>query len=161
MAFDRRTPEQAAQALANARRQKAKEVLAEQKSKIKSARYALLVLGILQTAYAIYEYQGLHLPILILFIDGGIGLLFTGLYFYSKENPKAAFLAGLIAYCTLQFLAIAIDGKNAFNGILIKIVIIVILVGGLSALKRIPKSLLEKKPDDNLLDEDQTRRDLL
>jgi len=156
----RRSPEEAARSMAAAKALKAKETLKEQKSKIKSARIALLVVGILQCGVGLIEVLALDMPWLALAIDGGIGLVFIGLYFYSSENPKGAFMAGLILYLLIHVLVAVFDPTTLFKGIIMKAIIISVLVGGLNAIRRIPASLLAKKDSDELLDNEQAVTEL-
>jgi len=148
----RRSPEEIAKSMAAAKKMKAKETLKEQKGKIKSARNALMFLGILQCVFAFWEMYGMKLPFIAFAIDAGIGLAFIGLYFYAAENPKASFITGLIIYITIQLLVMVADPKSLFSGIILKAIIISVLVGGLKAVGRIPKQFLDKKNQDELLD---------
>ena len=88
-----------------------------------------------------------------LYIDGGIGALFIGLFFWSKEKPEAAFLTGLIVYILILLLMAVVEPTSIIKGIIMKIIIIATLVSGLRAVKKIPKKI---ESNDDLLDEIQS-----
>jgi len=152
MSTSRRTPEEIAKSLAAAKRIMAKEKLSEYKKSIRNAGIALLVVGILQVLIGLYEAFGPMKLMLGLYIDGGIGALFIGLFFWSKEKPETAFLTGLIVYILIMILMITIEPVSIFKGIIMKIIIIATLVSGMRAIKKVPKKI---KSNDELLDEVQ------
>ena len=160
MAERRRSPQEIAESMAAAKKLKAKEVLAEQRKRIRNARYALLILGILQCGVAFWEVYFMRMNYLGLLIDGGIGLAFIGLFFYSAQNPKASFITGLCIYLAIQVLLFILFPPSVFNGIILKLIVVSVLFGGLNALKRIPESLLRKKDSEDLLDTPEKIQDL-
>jgi len=113
----------------------------------------LLVVGILQVLVGLYEAFGPMELMLGLYIDGGIGALFIGLFFWSKEKPEAAFLTGLMIYGLILVVFMVVDPTTIVKGIIMKIIIIATLVSGLRAVKKIPKKI---EADDELLDEVQS-----
>jgi hypothetical protein len=161
MAAQRRSPEEVAKSMEAAKKIKAQQVLKEQKSRIKWAKYALLFIGILQSVVTVVGYFVLRWSVMDCAIDGIIGIMFIGLYFLSQEKPKAAFTIGLLIFGIIQLTLILIDERNLVRGILMKIIIFSTLFGGLNALKRIPVSLLGKKGNDDLLDAPESDQDLI
>lgn len=160
MAERRRTPEEIAKSMEAARAVKAKQVLKEQRNRIKYARWALLAIGILEIIVAGVSYSVGHWSMTAVIIDGSIGALFLGLYFLSSENAHLAFTVGLGVYGVIQLILIMADSENLFNGFIVKLIIFSTLFSGLSALKRIPKSLLKKSSDDEILDHRTNTKDL-
>ncbi|MBK9190130.1 MAG: hypothetical protein IPM77_00795 [Crocinitomicaceae bacterium] len=160
MAEPRRTPEQIAQSLERAKHVKAQQVLNEQRKNLKYAKWALLAIAVLELTVSVMLFAVFHWPLYYCAIDGVFGLVFLGLYFLSKEHPKIAFNIGLFIYGGAQLILVLLDNKNMFNGLLIKLIIFSTLFGGLHALKRIPPSLMKKKSDE-LLDEEENTKGLV
>jgi predicted anti-sigma-YlaC factor YlaD len=98
----RRSPEEQKEALARAKAVMARQTLEKHKKSIKWAKYALFIVGALQITYGLYEGFGPDKFMLGLYIDGGIGAAFIGLYFYSEQNASQAFWIGLILYIYRQ-----------------------------------------------------------
>lgn len=161
MAVQRRSPEEVAKSMEAAKKIKAQQVLKEQKSRIKWAKYALLFIGILQSVVALTGFFVLRWSDVDCAIDAIVGLMFIGLYFLSQEKPKTAFTIGLLIFGIIQVALILIDERNLVRGILMKIIIFSTLFGGLNALKRIPASLLGNKRNDDLLDAPESDKDLI
>jgi uncharacterized membrane protein len=162
MAAQRRSPEEVAKSMEAAKKIKAQQVLKQQRNYIKYAQWALFAIGILQLIVALLLFFVWNIyPLLGLIIDGAVGLLFIGLYFLSLEKPRLAFNVGLGVYGTLQLIMILADNKNLVNGFIIKIIIFSTLFSGLSALKRIPPSLLNKKENNDLIDSPISDKDLI
>ena len=142
-----------------ARDLKAKQTLQEQKKRVRYAQYALLAIGIIQFIFVALLIAFGAKP-LMLIIDIVLGVMFFGLYFLSKEKPGLAFNIGAIVYGILQLLAWFADairpapGVSVDLGLLIKFIIMMTLFSGIAALKRIPKSLMDKKETDILDDLD-------
>lgn len=77
----------------------------------------------------------------------GIAAIFFGLYFWARVNPLPAAIVGLVIYVTLWVLDIVLTtaamanapagsrqpGAGPFNGIIIRIIIIAILVRAIQA----------------------------
>lgn len=161
MATQRRSPEEVAKSMEAAKKIKAQQVLKEQKNRIKWAKYALLFIGILQSVVALVGFFVMRWTVADCIIDAVVGLMFIALYFLSMEKPKAAFTIGLLVFGIIQLALILIDERNLIRGILMKIIIFSTLFGGLSALKRIPASLLSKKGNDDLLDSPESDKNLI
>lgn len=161
MATQRRSPEEVAKSMEAAKKIKAQQVLKEQRSRIKWAKYALLFIGIIQSLVALAGFFVFRWTPLDCMIDGIVGLMFIGLYFLSMEKPKAAFTIGLLIFGLIQLALILIDERNLVRGIIMKIIIFSTLFGGLNALKRIPASLLSNKGNDDLLDTPESDKNLI
>jgi len=159
MAHRTRTQEEIDRSMKTARDLKAKQTLREQKKNIRNAQRALMAIGIIQLLFvAIMFYAGFTVVILV--ADIIIGAMFIGLYFLSREKPALAFNIGLIVYGIIQATLI-VTNRDSLDGVLrldlamiIKLIIFATLFSGIAALKRIPKSLMDKK-DNGVLDEMQ------
>jgi len=63
----------------------------------------------------------------------GLGVVFIGLFFWSKVNPFAASLTALVIYITDIIVSIGIEPSAIYKGIIIKIIIILALANGVKA----------------------------
>ena len=121
----------------------------ELQKQLKKAKGALLAVAIIQTVFAGVFYvlvqqasrtAQVNMPVAIGTILA-IAVVFWGLYFWSRVNPLPAAIVGLVVYVTLwaiDFVAAVVAmsnnpnarpiGAGPFNGIIIKIIIVVILV---------------------------------
>ena len=118
----------------------------ELKKQMKSARGGLLAVAIIQIVGGLLLYFVLSsmadeprsmidkdmvniLPV----ITGVIAAIYFGLWAWAKSSPFPAALTGLILYATLWFGEVLYDPSAILNGILIKIIIIVVLVKAVQA----------------------------
>ncbi|MEM1211635.1 MAG: zinc ribbon domain-containing protein [Planctomycetota bacterium] len=104
--------------------------------KAKSASGALLAVAILQLV-ALAVLAGL-LPAgpdknLVLVVVGAISAVYWGLWWWSRSSPFPAALTGLIVYLTMLGVGAALDPSTLFQGILIKVIIVVVLVRAVQA----------------------------
>jgi len=64
-----------------------------------------------------------------------IGLVFAGLAFWTKYKPYAALLMALVIYVGIFLLSAVLDPGRIVSGLIIKVVIVVLLVRGISNAK--------------------------
>lgn len=150
MVSRRRSPEEVAKSMSAAKAVMAKEKLNEYTKNIKYARNALLIVGIIQVLFGLYEGFGPMKFMEAFYIDAAIGGIFIGLFFYAKENAKTAFIVGLFIYVAIILLVAVGDPASIFKGLILKTIVISTLVGGLRAVGKVPKKII---PNDELLDE--------
>jgi hypothetical protein len=101
---------------------------------IMQALFGLVVYGINQQAISRGQING---PLLLgsLF---GVAVLFLGLYFWARSSPFPAAIVGLVVYASLWALDVIVaigsgHVQTAFNGIIIKILIVVALTNAVKA----------------------------
>lgn len=148
----RRTPEEIEQAKKVAHELLAKNKIKDQERKVKNARITLIVLACLQAAVGLWEGFGPLKSTLAMSIDFAIGGAFLGMYFLSKTQPLGAFITALSIYVGIHLLIMILDPSSIINGIVFKIVIIVLLVNGIRSAHALPKPRSDM--NDELLDED-------
>jgi hypothetical protein len=61
-----------------------------------------------------------------------LGLVFAGLAFWTKYKPYAALLIALVIYVGIFLLSAILEPSSIISGLLIKIVIVVLLIRGIS-----------------------------
>ena len=146
---NRRSPEEvaksmiAAKKVMDARRQK------EETKNVLYAKNALLFVCILQIVIGLYEAFGPEHFMLGLYVDGGIGLAFFGLWWHARENTAQAIIIALFIYIGLIVLMAIVDISTLFQGIIMKAIVITTLTTGLKSARKIPKKI---KNDEELLD---------
>ncbi|KKN81816.1 hypothetical protein LCGC14_0315820 [marine sediment metagenome] len=111
----------------------------------KAARRAatpLIVLGVLQIAIGIALFlinrnsddaDVVAAAPIMLAILSLIGVLFLGLGLWARKNPLPASIVGLVVYCTLIVAGALLNPATIIQGILIKIIIILVLVRSVGA----------------------------
>lgn len=118
-------------------RLKVKQIsLEECQDKIRSARNTLYVLAGLMVLGGIAMYfldkaQGLVLLVTYLILAA----IFVGLGFWSLKKPFAAIISALVIYLTLQLIGAFADPKSLYQGIIIKVFVIIFLFKGLKSAK--------------------------
>lgn len=65
--------------------------------------------------------------------NGLLGVIFLALVVWAGRNAFAAVLTGLVLYLSLQLAAAAMNPLNLLSGIVLKIVIVAVMVGGIRA----------------------------
>lgn len=143
----------------------------ELKKTASKAANALLTVAILQLVfggilvavlYGASRVAGRMPPavIMVFVIVFGVAVIFFGLYFWARVNPLPAAIVGLVIYVTLWVLDIVMSaaaianappgsrqpgaGAGPFNGIIIRIIIIAILVRAIQAGSRHRKLLQQQ-----------------
>ena len=126
----------------------------ELQKQLKKATGALLAVAIIQTVFAGVFYVlaqqasrtlQVNMPVAIGTILA-IAVVFWGLYFWARVNPLPAAIVGLVVFVTLWAIDVVAGviamsrnpnarpiGAGPFNGIVIKIIIVVILVRAVQA----------------------------
>jgi hypothetical protein len=61
-----------------------------------------------------------------------LGLVFAGLAFWTKYKPYAALMTALVIYVGIFLLSAILEPSSIISGLLIKIVIVVLLIRGIS-----------------------------
>ncbi|MEX1000996.1 MAG: hypothetical protein WDZ35_02690 [Crocinitomicaceae bacterium] len=147
----RRSPEEVKQSMIRAKKMVDHQRKRERKKDVAWAKYALLVVGVLQLLVVVYTFSKIYYPIEILLIDSAIGASFVALFFYANKKPVQAITIGLILYGTLLIVAVAIDTNNLWRGFILKLIIISLLLTGLKSAKKLP----HVKPDhDDIIDQE-------
>ncbi|MCB9853498.1 MAG: zinc ribbon domain-containing protein [Phycisphaerales bacterium] len=117
---------------------------AELQAQIKKASGALLAVAIIQWAVGALLYflrdqfaeiqqidpDGMNIVLAAVAI---IGIVFFGLYLWSRKSPFPAAVVGLVVFVTLHLVEALIDPTTLYKGLLVKIIIIAILVGAVRA----------------------------
>lgn len=145
---ERRSPEEIKRSFEMAKKIMADKKKKEREKDVQWARGALMVLGVIQVLIGLYWYQKFHLQESLI-IDGGIGAAFIGLSIYAKQKPVQALTYGLVAYVLMIALSVVIFNNSPFNGIILKIFVIMTLVAGINAAKK----LAPKLESDELIDD--------
>ena len=124
----------------------------ENETSVRYAKNALLILAIIQVLVAAYYYNLAPWLVTPIGIELLIGAVFLGLFFYAKKEPVISFTIAISVYGGIMVLMAFIDFSTIFSALILKGIIIAILVTGLTAAKKLPKSKLEL--EDELLDDD-------
>ena len=108
--------------------------------KVNSARSSLFVLAGLMGVFGaimigLNKEESVALLVQYLVMAG----IFLGLGFWSKQKPFAALLTGLIVFISMQLLLMIYDPKSVFSGIIIKVVVIIYIVKGVSSARKVEK----------------------
>lgn len=125
----------------------------QHKKHIKSARTAILVVAILTFLGAILLYFIVQSEIakvkstpgmvvdetavgranMIVAAVSFMGCIFLGLWVWAKSNPFSATVTALVLYLSLQLLNAAMDPTTIVQGIIIKIIIVLVLINGVKS----------------------------
>jgi len=93
----------------------------------------LLVVAILQLVAAAIFYALSPALLQVSVVVGIIGVLFFGLAFWARRSPFPAAITGLVILVTLWALDAIADPATVAQGLLVKIIIIVVLVRAIQA----------------------------
>lgn len=122
---------------------------------VKASRTTLFVLALLFFAYAILYGGGVIADdIFSLVFYFAIGVIYIGLGIWAHTSPKAASIFGLALYILVVALIALADPTTLYKGILIKIIIIIYLMRGITEANKIPK---EKAVELDTLDANMMR----
>lgn len=107
----------------------------ELQKQTKKAAGALLAVAILQAVVGtiILAMAGRNVPPAGYVIIYGVAAVFLGLYFWARKSPFPAAIVGLAVFVTLHLLEAIADPTSIRNGVIIKVIIIVVLVQAISA----------------------------
>ncbi len=112
---------------------------------VRKAKNTLIFLGVVNIIFGIIF--GLLGDDIALVVGSAIlAIIYFGLAIWSDKQPFGAILTALILYGTLILLQAAVDPSTIFQGIVLKIIIIVLLVKGLNSgleAKKVMKELDE------------------
>ncbi len=119
---------------------------------INQARYILFILGV--TYIILGYYEGLVMPlhqIIFGYIDWSIAGIFIGLGILSLYYPRQALIAALSFYVFIHLAIALLDFSTIMQGIIWKIVVVVIFLYGIKASYLVKKE--KKVNSDDLLDQ--------
>ena len=107
---------------------------------LKTARNALLIVGIIMFAMDMIFIQGVYADRLPSDLKNKLtilsALLFAGfiaLYVFSKQRPKLCLALGLVLFWGIQLYNISIDATSLRQGIVMKVLFTMALIKGLKA----------------------------
>ncbi len=106
----------------------------EMTKKVRRGTTTLFVLAAIFFVFGFIYYgmnQGGELAGALLWTNLILGVVFIALGFWSKNNPLAAQISGLVLFVLVQLLAIFEDPSNIVKGIIMKVVVIVFLIRGI------------------------------
>lgn len=99
--------------------------------RLKMSRIWVFVLGGLQLGIGIYQWIAVpdkYLANIGLLTDGGLGICFLALAWYSYQKPALAFFTALLLYLMLNAIIGYLNPSFLFNGVLIKALILMLLM---------------------------------
>ena len=122
-------------------------------SQIKSARMAIALVALIVLAFTIFQHAKFssdlagyranpanvineHLVTrgyMLFYANYLIVAIYGGLIWWMKTNPFAACLTALIIYVSITLLNVAIDPSTIFQGVILRIVVILLLVKGVKS----------------------------
>lgn len=112
----------------------ADRIIAEdQKKKMKQAGTTLLVVAIIQIVVGTLLGGISNFETEQLIGIYGIGIVFFGLYFWSRKSPFPAVVAGLIIFITVHLIDGIVDPNQIYKGLIMKVIVLIFLIKGVSA----------------------------
>jgi hypothetical protein len=98
----------------------------------KHARSVLVLLAGLQlvSGAILYIAGALDVPALAFIL--GLGVVFGALAIWARKDPLTAVLAGLGIWVAVVLVEMAIEPSSVFNGLLVKAIVIVLFINGIS-----------------------------
>jgi hypothetical protein len=101
---------------------------------LRSARGSLLWVGVLTAIGALLMFARSNGEDFVAFVIGlGVAVLYVGLWQWAKREALGATAAGLGVFVTLQVAGAAIEPASLLQGIILKVVVLVLLVRGVRA----------------------------
>jgi hypothetical protein len=106
---------------------------------VRQARNTLFVVAGIQFVFGLISIYSMEDDVAVKWVTFGvvvfISALFVGLALWTKKKPYTAILTGLIIYCLLLLIDLFYQPSSIIKGLIMKIIIIVYLVKGLSNAK--------------------------
>ena len=137
---------------------------------LKQSRIALLVIGFFTLAYVAYQLSELNTEIdqlgpamqealapeisqarLILYLSMAVGLLFLGFAAFVYQYPLFCTLSGLIIYVSALLVNAVLDSSTLYQGIIIRVAIIAVLINGVKTAIVYSKELKKEKAKHDAL----------
>ncbi len=101
---------------------------------LRSARSSLLWVGILTALGALLLFGASEGEDVVTLVIGlGIAVLYAGLWQWSKREALGATASGLGIFVTLQAAGAVVDPATLFQGVIVKVIVLVLLVRGVRA----------------------------
>jgi hypothetical protein len=72
-------------------------------------------------------------PTLVFVVNYVLAAIMLGLYFWGRVKPLPALVSALFVFVTVHFVAALVDPATIVQGILVKVLVIVALIGGIKA----------------------------
>jgi zinc ribbon protein len=102
---------------------------------------ALLVVAILQVAFGLLSLAepeivfgpGIEAPPAVYVTVFGIAAVFFGLFLWARKNPLPAAIVGLVLFLSLHLLEAVANPRSLAQGVIVKVIVIVILVKAIQA----------------------------
>jgi hypothetical protein len=120
-----------------------RELLSDElRKKMKTSSGALLAVAIIQAIlgpvmlWMINEQmrqQGMELRPIAYVIVFGIAAAFFGLWIWSRFQPFAASIVGLVLYVSIWLVDIVADPTQIFKGIIVKVIVVAVLIKAIQA----------------------------
>lgn len=99
--------------------------------RVKMSRIWIFALGFIQLGIGIYQFLAVPDKLLAsigLLADGGLGIVFIALAWWSFRKPTFSFLSALVIYLALQAIVGYFNPAYLFTGVIIKAIILLLLV---------------------------------
>lgn len=100
---------------------------------VKKAQGAIGLVAILQVVVAVVYLVIGQADTTAMVVMLGIGAVFGGLWVWCKSNPFAASIIALLVFGTLHITEAIIDPSTITNGIILKVIVVVVLTRAISA----------------------------
>jgi hypothetical protein len=101
---------------------------------LRSARSSLLWVGGLVALGSLFAFAKSEGEAMVALVIGlGVAVLYAGLWQWSKQQPLGATAAGLGIFVTLQVGSAVMEPATLVQGIIVKIVVLVLLIRGVRA----------------------------
>lgn len=120
-----------------------KQDLTNAQSKVKNAAATLYVIAGFTSLYGLIVGLGIREDAGLMIGNVVIAILYILLGLWSQEKPFMAILSGLILYATFILLNAFLDPATLYNGMVIKLVVIVFLIKGVVSARQANRILSE------------------
>lgn len=116
---------------------------------IRRARFWILAVAVLHLIGALFFFiapgEMDSVATIIIVVNIIYAAIYAGFGFWSNTNPFAASLAAMILFCTTILVNVVIDPTTIFQGILIKIFVILALLSGMKSGLRYRRYMVREK----------------